>query len=178
MPPNGVMTSRGKQGRKPRIPAGLSIFPRVLPHQAVPTPWDPALRAFLLPGILGLTQNSMDHEGQTIPSAPKRIKRASNSQKFNQNTKYSRTWLPHLWSRMDCIEPMWKWPDKAGCQREKNEGVIGWEAKRRHHVNLRTDVEPGWPAIRLPGLPLAVQSLAPATCEVGYVLCSEWHPVS
>lgn len=91
MPPNGVMTFRGKQGRKPRILAGLSIFPRVLPHQAVPTPWDPALRAFLLPGVLGLTQNSMDYEDQTIPSAPKRIKWASNSQKFNQNTTYSRS---------------------------------------------------------------------------------------
>lgn len=80
-------------------------FPRVLPHQAVPTPWDPALRASLLPGILGLTQNSMDHEGQTIPSVPKRIKWASNSQKFNQNTKYSRTWLPHLWSGLAVLSP-------------------------------------------------------------------------
>ena len=86
MAPNEVMTSRGKQVRKLRMPAGPSIFPRVLPNQAKPIPWDPALRALLLPGVLRLTQNSGDPEGQTIPSVPKRITWASNSKEFNQNT--------------------------------------------------------------------------------------------
>lgn len=47
-------------------------------------------------------------------------------------------------------------------QREKNEAIIQREAKGRHHVKLKTDVETGWPAIRLRGLPLAVQFSAPA----------------
>lgn len=59
---------------------------------------DPVLRASLLPEVLGLAQNSRDPEGQTIPSASKGVKWASNSKKFNENTKDSRSWLHHLWS--------------------------------------------------------------------------------
>lgn len=103
MPPNGVMTSRGKQGRKSRITAGLSIFPGFFlakPCQHLGTQpsgllcslgfWD-SLR---IPWIMkaGL-------------SASKRIKCVSNSQNFNQNTKYSRAWLPHLWSGMVVWSP-------------------------------------------------------------------------
>lgn len=64
--PSGVMTLRRKTGRKPRAPADLSIFPRFFLTKS--RQYVGAQPSELLPGVLGLADNSKDPEGQTIPS--------------------------------------------------------------------------------------------------------------
>lgn len=146
---------RGKQGRKPRIPAGLSVFPRVLPNQAMLTPCDSALRAFLLPGVLGLRIPGAGRPDYTI-----------SSKEFNQNTKDSRTWLHHLWSGVAIVSPCGSGQTQLINRERKMKQLFRDKQKIRHHVNLRTDVETSWPANRLPALPSAAQSLVPAIREV------------